>query len=122
TISNGEFKNWNYNRIRLINQAIVDVNNGTLEQEVKDNIIGQALFMRAYTYFDMVRYHGGVPYITIPQDRYEDDLYVRRNSTKECFEFILKDLDEAISKLPERILPTSADYGKIDGNFALAFK
>src|SRR5690606_15365496 len=25
-------------------------------------------------------------------------------------------------KLPERILPTSADYGKIDGNFALAFK
>lgn len=122
TISNGEFKNWNYNRIRLINQAIVDVNNGTLEQEVKDNIIGQALFMRAYTYFDMVRYHGGVPYITVPQDRYEDDLYVRRNSTKECFEFILKDLDEAISKLPERILPTSADYGKIDGNFALAFK
>lgn len=122
TISNGEFKNWNYNRIRLINQAIIDVNNGTLEQEVKDNIIGQALFMRAYTYFDMVRYHGGVPYITIPQDRYEDDLYVRRNSTKECFEFILKDLDEAISKLPERILPTSADYGKIDGNFALAFK
>lgn len=122
TISNGEFKNWNYNRIRLINQAIIDVNNGTLEQEVKDNIIGQALFMRAYTYFDMVRYHGGVPYITVPQDRYEDDLYVRRNSTKECFEFILKDLDEAISKLPERILPTSADYGKIDGNFALAFK
>lgn len=122
TISNGEFKNWNYNRIRLINQAIVDVNNGTLEQEVKDNIIGQALFMRAYTYFDMVRYHRGVPYITVPQDRYEDDLYVRRNSTKECFEFILKDLDEAISKLPERILPTSADYGKIDGNFALAFK
>jgi hypothetical protein len=122
TISNGEFKNWNYGRIRLINQAIVDVNSGSLAQEVKDNIIGQALFMRAYTYFDMVRYHGGVPYLKVPQDRYEDDLYVPRNSTKECFDFIVQDLDEAIAKLPKRILPTSADYGKIDGNFALAFK
>lgn len=122
TISNGEFKNWNYSRIRQINQAIVDVNNGSLDQAVKDNIIGQALFMRAYTYFDMVRYHGGVPYIKVPQDRYEDDLYVRRNSTRECFEFILQDLDEAIARLPQRIAPTSADYGKIDGNFALAFK
>lgn len=122
TISNGDYKNWNYSRIRLINQAIVDVTAGSLPQEVKDNIIGQALFMRAYAYFGMVNFHGGVPYIKIPQDRYADDLYVTRNSTKECFEFILQDIDEAISLLPARILPTSDDYGKVDGNFALAFK
>lgn len=122
TISNGDFKNWNYGRIRLINQAIVDVNEGTLPQEVKDNITGQALFMRAYTYFGMVNYHGGVPYIKVPQDRYADDLYVARNSTKECFDFILQDLDDAIALLPQHILSTSNDYGKIDGNFALAFK
>lgn len=122
TISNAEFKSWNYNRIRLINQAIIDVSNGSLDQDTKDNITGQALFMRAYSYFDMVRYHGGVPYIKVPQDRYEDDLYVARNTTRECFDFILEDLDEAIAKLPQRVGPTSADYGKIDGNFALAFK
>src|SRR5690606_24414356 len=50
TISNGAYKSWNYNQIRLINQAIVDVNNGSLDQEAKDGIIGQALFMRAYAY------------------------------------------------------------------------
>lgn len=122
TISNGEYKSWDYNRIRLINQAIEEVNKGGLSQEVKDNIIGQTLFMRAYSYFWMVVYHGGVPYITTPQDRYADDLYVPRNSTKECFDFIIRDLDEAISKLPDRIPTTSADYGKIDGSFALAFK
>lgn len=122
TISNGSYKNWNYDRIRLINQAIVDVNAGTLPQEVKDNIIGQALFMRAYTYFNMVNYHGGVPYIKVPQDRYTDDLYVTRNSTKECFDFILEDINEAISLLPEHIRSSSADYGKIDGNFARAYK
>lgn len=122
TISNGEFKSWNYARIRLINQAIQDVPTGNLDQEVKDNITAQALFMRAYAYFDMVKFHGGVPYITVPQDRYEDDLYVARNSTAECFDLIIKDLDEAIAKLPERITASSPDYGKIDASFALAFK
>lgn len=122
TISNGEYKSWDYSRIRLINQAIRDVNAGSLDQDVKDNITGQALFMRAYAYFEMVMYHGGVPYVKVPQDRYEDDLYVPRNSTAECFEFILADLDEAIAKLPVKIEKSSADYGKIDAMFATAFK
>lgn len=122
TISNGEYKSWDYERIRLINQAIQDVTTGSLEQEVIDNIMGQALFMRAYAYFDMVKHHGGVPYLTKPLDRYEDDLFLSRNSTAECFDMIIKDLDEAIAKLPERIEPSSDDYGRIDGSFALAFK
>ncbi|HEY9486820.1 MAG TPA: RagB/SusD family nutrient uptake outer membrane protein [Chryseosolibacter sp.] len=121
-ISNGDYKNWNYGQIRLINQAIVDVNAGSLPQVAKDEVVAQALFMRAYAYFRMVIHHGGVPYIKVPQDRYADDLYVARNSTKECFDFMLQDLDEAIALLPDHILSTSADYGKIDGNFALAFK
>lgn len=122
TISNGDYKNWNYSRIRLINQALVDVNSGTLSSTVKENISGQALFMRAYTYFDMVKYHGGVPYITVPQNKDTDDLFVARNSTKECFDLIIKDLDEAIAKLPARISTTSGEFGKIDGAFAKAFK
>lgn len=122
TISNAEYKSWNYTQIRLINQALQDVNGGTLEQEDKDNIVGQALFLRAYTYFQMVRNHGGVPYITKPQDRYEDDLYTPRNTTEECFDFMIEDLDQAIALLPEDIPASSGDYGKIDGSFALAFK
>lgn len=122
TITNGNYKRWDYNRIRLINQAIQDINTGGLDQEVKDNITGQALFMRAYTYFYMVMYHGGVPYITSPQDRYEDDLFVPRNSTAECFDLLVEDLDNAISLLPQSIMPASADFGKIDGTFAKAFK
>jgi len=122
TISNGNFKYWDYDRIRLINQAIEDVQNGTLPQEIKNQILGQAYFMRAYIYFEMIKYHGGVPYITKPQDRYNDDLYVARNSTKESFNLLAEDIDRAISLLPERIDRASNDYGKIDGNFALAFK
>ncbi|SDE80189.1 Starch-binding associating with outer membrane [Dyadobacter soli] len=122
TITNGEFKLWNYDRIRLINQAIVDVNKGRLSDAVKTGITAQALFMRAYTYFEMVKFHGGIPYITIPQDRYTDELAVPRNSTADCFDLIVKDLDQAIAGLPQKIAPTSADFGRIDGSFALAFK
>ncbi len=122
TITNTQYKEWNYETIRLINEAIVNVDAGTLDQEVKDYIIGQAKFLRAYVYFNMVRYHGGVPYITVPQDKDTDDLYVKRNSTAECFDFIIKDLDEAISLLPEQISKSSTEFGKIDGCFAIAFK
>lgn len=122
TITNTQYKEWNYETIRLINEAIVNVDAGTLDQEVKDDVIGQAKFLRAYVYFNMVRYHGGVPYITVPQNKDTDDLYVKRNSTAECFDFIIKDLDESISLLPEQISKSSKEFGKIDGCFAIAFK
>lgn len=120
--NNGNFKYWDYTRIRLINQAIIDVQGGKLRTAVKESITAQALFLRAYIYFRMVMYHGGVPYLKIPQNRETDDLYIPRNTTAECFDLIIKDLDDAIALLPEYNSPTSADYGKVDDMFALAFK
>lgn len=120
--NNGNFKYWDYTRIRLINQALIDVQNGRLKTSVKESITAQALFLRAYIYFRMVIHHGGVPYLKVPQDRYTDDLYIPRNSTAECFDLIIKDIDDAIALLPEYNGPTSADYGKVDDMFALAFK
>lgn len=121
-ITAGGLGNWDYGRIRLINQALLDVAKGSLPTTDKNDILGQAYFLRAYVYFGMVATHGGVPYIQIPQDRYTDDLDVPRNSTKECFDLMVKDLDQAIAMLPKKISSTSANWGKIDGNFALAFK
>lgn len=122
TITNGGLGNWNYGAIRLINQALLDVPKGSLSTPDKNEVLGQAYFLRAYVYFWMVATHGGVPYITIPQDRFTDDLDLPRNSTKECFDLMVKDLDQAIAMLPKKISPSSGNWGKIDGNFALAFK
>jgi hypothetical protein len=122
TITNGNFKSWDYTRIRLINQALVDVTKGKLSDNARKGVTAQALFLRAFQYFNMVKYHGGVPYVKVPQDKDADDLNVPRNSTAECFDFIIKDLDDAIALLPEQILASSPDYGRIDASFALAFK
>src|SRR5690606_39929187 len=65
----GPFKTWDYTHIRKINTAIARVSESTtLTQEFKDGILGQAYFLRAYTYFEMLRLYGGIPYITVPQD------------------------------------------------------
>lgn len=123
TVNNTAYKVWDYTTIRKINTVIQKVNESTgLSQDVKKSVLSQALFMRAYMYFNMVRNHGGVPYITVPQHLESDELQSSRNTTKECFDFIVKDLDQAISLLPPIIAKNSANYGRIDGNFAMAFK
>ena len=45
---------------------------------------------------------------------------VARNTTKECFDFIISDLDNAINVLPDKY--TGNDFGRIDKAIALAFK
>ncbi|MNZ01151.1 RagB/SusD family nutrient uptake outer membrane protein [Sphingobacterium sp. GVS05A] len=123
TVNNTAYKAWDYTTMRKINTAIQKVSGSTgLNDATKKSILGQALFMRAYMYFNMVKHHGGVPYITKPQDLEDDELKVPRNSTKECFDLMIKDLDEALTYLPMTIAKGAADYGRIDGNFALAFK
>jgi hypothetical protein len=123
TVSGSSYKKWDYTVIRKINEAIQRVNQGGLPENVKQSLTAQALFMRAYVYFEMIVYHGGVPYIKAPQDKETDDLYVKRNTTAECFDFIIQDLNDAInSGLPDKIAASSDDYGHIDKTYAKAFK
>lgn len=118
--NNNNAKYWPYESIYKINTMLEGLEQGNLKEDVKRQLRGEALFMRAYHYFKAVVYHGGVPYITKVQEESVDDLYVKRNSTAECFDLIIKDLDEAIQSLPEH--NTGNDYGHIDASAALAFK
>ena len=123
TETGGDYKKWTYTEVRHINEGIKRLENSTeLDKEKASNLLGQAYFMRAYTYYFMVLHHGGVPYIKEPQDKDKDDLFVKRNSTAECFQFMIEDLDKAISLLPEKNEASSAEYGRIDQCFAKAWK
>ncbi len=120
TKTGGAYKKWYYTSIRLVNEAILELEAGSLKD--KDQMLGEAYFMRAYMYSQMVFYHGGIPYIKVPQDKDKDDLYVSRNSTQECYQFLVEDLDKAISLLPARLGGTSTSYGRIDQCFARSYK
>ena len=119
TTNNGSMKYWPYAEIRKINILLTELPEGNIPESNKPAMIAQAKFMRAYHYFKMVVYHGGVPIITTPQGL-EDDLNVSRNSTAECFDFIIQDLDDAIAALPTKY--EGPERGKIDKASALSFK
>lgn len=123
TETGSSYKRWTYTAIRHINEAIKRLEASTeLDKDMANKLIGESYFMRAYMYYWMVLHHGGVPYIKVPQDKDTDDLYVKRNSTAECFQFMIEDLDKAISLLPAKIAGSSDDYGRIDQCFAKSWK
>lgn len=85
-----------FNAIRAANTAIANLPNSTFEDPSisKDMLLGEAYFLRAYYYHQLLRYYGGFPIITQLYD-IDSDYQTPRNTFAECVEFIVTDLDEA---------------------------
>lgn len=117
--------NNNYGKIRKINEFIRDLNAGDLPQYTKNKMTGEARFLRAFRYFDLVRLYGGVPLVLSPQNPIGEDgkenALVPRNSTSDCIKAIVEDLDFAIKSLPGK-WSSSNDWGRITSGAAAAFK
>ena len=92
---------WDYDKIRSINRFIqlVDValEKGTIDEDTRDSMLGEALFARAYCYFAMVRSYGGVPIVTEPTDKIGS-----RSTEKQTWDFVISELDKAAELLPEK--------------------
>src|SRR5690625_5670864 len=80
-------------------------------------MLGEAHFLRAYFYHNLMRSFGGVPIIT---DVYglEDDFNTPRNTFAETIDFIVQEADRAAELLP--ITPPSV--GRATMGAALALK
>lgn len=72
--------------------------NGT-RTSFKDQFVGEALFLRAYSYFNLVRIFGGVPMHMAPIDA-PGSVNLPRTSVTDVYKQIEKDLTEAMAKLP----------------------
>ncbi len=116
-----ELKYTYIDKINFFLDKISSVSSEELTDTEKDQLTGQALFWRAWDYFGKVQALGGVPLILAPQDvTNKESLFVPRNKTSECMAQIIKDLDDAIAKLPATW--SGNDYGRIDKCAAMAFK
>ena len=100
--NNGEVSNWwntSYNQIYAANAAYEGVNaSAQLSQDVKDQLMGEALFVRAMVHFYLVNLYGDVPYITTTN--YEQNEVVSRMPTAEVYARIIADLEMAQTLLP----------------------
>lgn len=121
-LSDGQGLNYaNIDRINFLLGHLAEVGTDVLSQEENGRIRGQALFWRAWDYWNKVLILGGVPLVLKEQDVLDmESLLLPRNSTSECVTQIVKDLDEAISLLPDTW--DDVNYGRIDKGCAMAFK
>jgi len=113
-----------YGRIRNINDCIRGIENGKLSDEEKAPLLGQAYFFRAWAYFNLFRWYGGVPLVEEIQEPVEG-AYTPRSSAKATMEFILKDLDRAATMLAAKTTHggwTGSNWGRVTTGTALALK
>ena len=89
-----------YTRIRACNLAIENLKKATtFPAATVTRLTGEAKFMRAYFYHQLVRYYGGVPIVDKSFSLADTEFLSKRNTMKECIEFIVKDCDEAATAL-----------------------
>ena len=115
-----------WGRIRNINDMIRGISNsGGLTQSEKNELLGQAYFFRAWCYWMMVQWYGGVPIILEPQTPVAESI-TPRSSTVECMQFIFDELDRAADLLAPFTTnggwKSADDYGRVTTGTVMAVK
>jgi starch-binding outer membrane protein, SusD/RagB family len=91
-----------YRAIADVNPAIKALNNDVLgssaTQEVKDQLMAQAKFLRAFNYFNLVRLYGDVPLIIETTNVVTDE--ITRAPAADVYALIISDLIFATENLP----------------------
>ncbi len=80
-----------------------------MNQALKERLIGENKFLRAYFYFKLVRWFGDVPLITVPLN--PDEYKQARTPAAQVYALIEQDLLDAAASLPTSYPPD--DVGRI---------
>lgn len=109
---------YDYKTIRRCNNFFANVDNVQgISDAVKKDLMGQVRTIRAYRYFQMNYWFGGVPLITgLPQ--LADDAKLPRDSEDKVKQFVYDELDQATDELNKQ--PSAR--GRIAKGTALAIK
>ncbi|TCC95752.1 RagB/SusD family nutrient uptake outer membrane protein [Pedobacter hiemivivus] len=115
-----------YNTINRANNVIAKVpqlaTTATFTPAIKNQLIGEAYFIRALAYFDLTRTWGGVQLILTPTTSPNDRPSIQRSSVAETYAQVLKDLIAAEDLLPEttnRIRATKKTVWALKARFYL---
>ena len=109
---------WNgyYTGIFRANLAITNIPDIDMDPILRDRLVGECQFLRAYLYFKLVRWFGDIPLITEP---FPEDFNIPRSPTAEVYAQITKDLEDAMGTLPSRSQYTAADVGRVTTGAAM---
>lgn len=91
------------NGVYRCNLVLDKIDNATFDETLKKQYKGEALFIRALTYFNMYRLWGGIP-MTDKVVTVAEALKTGRSSEQQVYDFLVRDLSLIIS---EDMLPAS---------------
>lgn len=100
-----------YGAINRANSVVDRVPAIQMDATLRGRIVGEAKFLRALNYFNLVRLFGGVP-LRLTETTSLDSLAIPRNTAAQVYAQIITDLTDAIAVLPARSTYTGADIGR----------
>lgn len=114
-----DFWKGQYLEINYCNQVLDNVPGISMDATLKNRYLAEAKFLRAYSYFRLVRAFGDVPLrLTVPKNPTEYN--IAKNPKADVWAAIEKDLTEAAAVLPQSYGP--ADLGRVTKGAALALQ
>jgi hypothetical protein len=100
--SNATFWCWQamYQGVSRANEVIFNVPNIDMDTQLRDNILGEGYFIRAFNYFNLLNNWRNIPLITVPSSQLEAPDQVGQATPEQVYALIEADLKLAQSLLP----------------------
>lgn len=116
--------NANYDGINRCNQALNILPKLTkADANLRNRLVGEAKFLRAFMYFTLVKCYGGVPIVDRlpnPSSTEDREMLLTRKTASEVYAFIETDLIDAIAALPEKSAYASNEKARASKGAAYA--
>lgn len=86
----------------------------------KEQLLGEAHFLRAYFYFNLVKAYGAVPLVLEPYTSFNADFTIARSPVDSVFQLIISDLKAAEAALPATFAAVASTRGRASQGAAKA--
>lgn len=118
--SSEAFPYWDYTFLRDCNVFLEKIGAATVNDGLKKQLEGEIRFIRAFSYFEMIKRYGGVPLVDVVLDPFSqiDGKFTARATEEAVADFIDAELTAAISLLPDVATPK----GRVNKWAALSLK
>ena len=117
-----EFWNLPYTNFRRVNLLLSKLPTTPLSPALQTRVAGEARFLRAWYYTQLLVCFGGVPMVGDNVYGISDIINLPRTNFAECVEYVVKELDEAAAVLPAPAEYAEENYGRITKGACLALK
>lgn len=111
--------NMSYTGIRIVNKMLSKIDLVPWTTQDPFRVKGEMYFLRASMYFELIKRFGGVV-IYDKAYAFNEDIDFQRSTYDDCVNFILKDIQQAVSLLPKTY--DQGNYGRATLGAALALK